>query len=233
MLSYSGGEVDVAVTGSAALLGSALAPDAVSESEHSVPVIIDADAIYAVANPDARTEGAMLDIVGATGLQSVAPSINGDLVVMKDSAAGEKTLVRINQPKHGGSHHHAAGGPLNAAIARAVVHIHHDRIGRGPTKAQAFYRNEVVVVILQDAMTTSERTLAAGGKGEVVLATRRALEEVIRPDLVSTVEQLTGCKVKAFMSEHNLEPDIAAEVFVLDRPVAAAAEDHQEGRRDA
>jgi uncharacterized protein YbcI len=82
-------------------------------------------------------------------------------------------------------------------------------------------------------MTTSERTLAAGGKGEVVLATRRALEEVIRPDLVSTVEQLTGCKVKAFMSEHNLEPDIAAEVFVLDRPVAAAAEDHQEGRRDA
>jgi hypothetical protein len=50
MLSYSGGEVDVAVTGSAALLGTALAPDAVSESEHTVPVIIDADAIYAVAD---------------------------------------------------------------------------------------------------------------------------------------------------------------------------------------
>ena len=82
MLSYSGGEVDVAVTGSAALLGTALAPDAVSESQHSVPVIIDAEAIYAVADPDARTEGAMLDIVGATGLQSVAPSINGDLVVV-------------------------------------------------------------------------------------------------------------------------------------------------------
>jgi uncharacterized protein YbcI len=82
-------------------------------------------------------------------------------------------------------------------------------------------------------MTTSERTLAAAGKGEDVLAMRRALEEVIRPDLVSTVEQLTGCKVKAFMSAHNLEPDLAAEVFVLDRPVAAAAEDHQEGSRDA
>ena len=152
---------------------------------------------------------------------------------MKDSAAGEKTLVRINQLRHGGPRRRAAGGPLNAAIARAVVHIHHDRIGRGPTKTQAFYRNEVVVVILQDAMTTSEKTLAAGGKAEEVLAARRALEEVIRPDLVSAVEQLTGCKVKALMSAHNLEPDLAAEVFVLDRPVAAAAEDHQEGRRDA
>jgi len=66
-----------------------------------------------------------------------------------------------------------------------------------------------------------------------VLAARRALEEVIRPELVSAVEQLTGCKVKALMSVHNLEPDLAAEVFVLDRPVAAAAEDHQEGPRDA
>ena len=195
MLSYSGGEVDVGVTGSVALLGTALAPDAVSESEHTVPVIINADAIYAVADPGARTEGATLDIVGATGRQGVAPSINADLVVVQDSAAGEKTLVRI-KPEQWVPHHHKAGGPLNAAIARAVVHIHHDRIGRGPTKAQAFYRNEVVVVILQDAMTTSERTLVAAGKGEAVLATRRALEEVIRPDLISAVEQLTGCKVR-------------------------------------
>ena len=232
MLSYSGGEVDVAVTGGAALLGTALGPDAVSESEHTVPVIINADAIYAVADPDARTEGATLDIVGATGRQGVAPSINADLVVVQDSAAGEKTLVRI-KPEQWVPHHHKAGGPLNAAIARAVVHIHHDRIGRGPTKAQAFYRNEVVVVILQNAMTTSERTLVAAGKGEAVLATRRALEEVIRPDLVSAVEQLTGCKVKASLSAHNLEPDLAAELFVLDRPVTAAPEEHPEGPRDA
>ena len=66
-----------------------------------------------------------------------------------------------------------------------------------------------------------------------MLAARRALEEVIRPELVSAVEQLTCCKVKAFMSAHNLEPYLAAEVFVLDGPVAAAAEDHQEGRTDA
>ena len=34
------------------------------------------------------------------------------------------------------------------------------------------------------------------------------------------------------MSAHILEPDLAAEVFVLDRPVTAP-EDHQEGARDA
>jgi uncharacterized protein YbcI len=30
---------------------------------------------------------------------------------------------------------------------------------------------------------------------------------------------LTGAKVRAFMSSHNLDPDIAVEVFVLDRPI--------------
>jgi hypothetical protein len=34
------------------------------------------------------------------------------------------------------------------------------------------------------------------------------------------VEALTGCKVEAFMSTNHLDPDYAAELFVLDRPVA-------------
>jgi hypothetical protein len=62
---------------------------------------------------------------------------------------------------------------------------------------------------------------------------RRALEEVIRPDLVLTVEQLAGCKVRAFISAQTLEPGLAADVVVLDRPVTAAPDEHQDAGRDA
>jgi hypothetical protein len=48
-----------------------------------------------------------------------------------------------------------------------------------------------------------------------------------------TAEQLAGCKVRAFMSAHTLEPDLAAEVFVLDRPVTASPDDRQDAGRDA
>lgn len=114
------------------------------------------------------------------------------------------------------------GGALNAAIARAVVRIYHDHAGRGPTRAQAFHRNELVVVLLQDTMTQSERTLAAAGRGEAVLEARRALQAVIRPLLAGAVGELTASTVEAVLFADSVQPDLAAEVFVLNQPPASA-----------
>jgi uncharacterized protein YbcI len=113
------------------------------------------------------------------------------------------------------------GGELNAAIARAVVRAYHDSVGRGPTKAHAFFRGNVVVVILEDVMTTAERTLATSGQGETVNRMRSELHASIRPKLMAVVEDLTGRDVEALMSDVSLEPDMAVEVFVLDKPVSA------------
>lgn len=35
----------------------------------------------------------------------------------------------------------------------------------------------------------------------------------------ASVEKLTGRKVVAFMSDNHLEPDMAVEVFILDKPL--------------
>jgi uncharacterized protein YbcI len=114
------------------------------------------------------------------------------------------------------------GGELNAALARAVVGEWRDQLGRGPTKAQAFYRGKVVVVILSDCMTTLEQNLAAGGQTKALRMLHGGLERAMRKSLVGTVEELTGRKVDAFMSAHSVEPDVVAELFVLDEPVGAA-----------
>jgi uncharacterized protein YbcI len=112
-----------------------------------------------------------------------------------------------------------AGGELNASVSRAVVQIHRAHVGRGPTKAQAFYRHDVIVVVLEDVLTTAERTLTAHGRADVALAGRRALEAAMHDELVAAVEGLTGARVRALMHDTHVAPDVSSAVFVLDRPV--------------
>jgi uncharacterized protein YbcI len=112
-----------------------------------------------------------------------------------------------------------AGGQLNQAIAKSVTHAFRQLIGRGPPKAQAFYHGNVIVVLLEDALTVNEHTLIAGGREDLVHSTRRQWHQAIAPKLVGDVEALTEASVEAFMSTIHIAPDLAAELFVLDRPV--------------
>jgi uncharacterized protein YbcI len=111
------------------------------------------------------------------------------------------------------------GGRLNAAITRAVVRSHSEHAGRGPTKATAFFHDNVIVVVLEQTMTRSEQSLAASGRLDAVHDVRQELQRAMRADLVAAIERLTGCSVSAFMGDNSVEPDLAVELFVLDRPV--------------
>jgi uncharacterized protein YbcI len=126
--------------------------------------------------------------------------------------------TRITAAPIGGGDKPIRGG-LNAAIARAVVRIHRNRLGRGPTRARAFFRGDIVVVVLEDVLVTEERTLVAGGHHDSVILVRQRLLETMRPELITAVERLTGRCVTALMSDTRPKPDMASHVFVLDRPV--------------
>src|SRR4051794_23111690 len=111
------------------------------------------------------------------------------------------------------------GGELNGRIARAVVRIYRGTCGRGPTKATAIYRGNVLVVVLEQILTPGERSLVASGRSNEALALRRALHGAMRDELALAVSELTRCRVRAVMGESQVDPDVAAEVFVLDRAV--------------
>jgi uncharacterized protein YbcI len=118
----------------------------------------------------------------------------------------------------------SSSGRLNKEIANAVVRWHKRFLGRGPTRAQAFFRHNVVVVVMEASLTEAERRLAREGAGAAVLEMRNRYEETMRNDLVQAVEALTGARVDAFMSSHHIEPDLAVNLFVLDRPVTSESE---------
>ncbi len=88
------GELTTAVTADTALYG-VMAEDVDNTADGlSGAVIINENAVYSVADANARLAGATLDI--GTGALTVAADNNSDLIVVEDSTATELTLVTFN-----------------------------------------------------------------------------------------------------------------------------------------
>jgi uncharacterized protein YbcI len=113
----------------------------------------------------------------------------------------------------------AADAEGTTALSRAVVGIRQHYVGRGPARATAFFHRHLVVVVMEDTMTTAERSLAADGKGETVRQMRGDLDRAMEADLVTAVETIVGSRVNAFLSANNVEPDIACQVYSLEQAV--------------
>lgn len=103
-----------------------------------------------------------------------------------------------------------------ADISREIVKAHAEYYGRGPTKARTVWREDLVVVILEEIFTRAEQTLVSTGHFQQVRATRQAFQDEIAPLLRQIVEQATGREVRSFLSQVNSD-GMGAEIFVLVR----------------
>jgi uncharacterized protein YbcI len=116
---------------------------------------------------------------------------------------------------HNASKRRLEGGALSAAISETVVRLLAENTGRGPTKAHTTIDGDLIVVVLQNSLTPGERFLADDNRGEQVLDMRRAYQDAMRTDCIAAIENLTSRTVTAFMSANHIDPDLAAEVFIL------------------
>ena len=94
--------------------------------------------------------------------------------------------------------------------------MHREYYGRGATTVRTAIGRDHVVSFLEDILTPSERTLVDSGHVEPVRQTRLAFQVAMRDEFIGTVEKATGRKVRAFFSQVHFDPDIAAEIFLLE-----------------
>jgi uncharacterized protein YbcI len=107
-------------------------------------------------------------------------------------------------------------GEVLAGISSGIVGLYREHFGKGPTKAKTYVVDNLVICVLRDGLTTVERTLFAEGKADSVREMRTAFQDAVADKFNAVVEDLTGRRVVAFMSQAHVNPDLAIEVFFLD-----------------
>jgi uncharacterized protein YbcI len=113
-----------------------------------------------------------------------------------------------------------AGGHLLAAISTSIVGILREHYGRGPMKAKTYAIDDIIVVVMRGSgFTALEQTIMDSGEPDRVIAMREDFQRVMAKRYKETIEELTGRKVLAFLSQAHVEPDITMEIFFVDGPL--------------
>src|SRR4051794_10690669 len=106
-------------------------------------------------------------------------------------------------------------GAMRAIISSEIVRLQAEYYGKGPTKAKTYIVDDLVVCVLEESFTRAEKTLVDRGEREAIQQIRRRFQQQMADEFTSVVEQATGRKVRAFLSETNVEHDVSVETFLL------------------
>jgi len=122
----------------------------------------------------------------------------------------------------------ASLSPLQA-VSNAMVKLHKEQFGRGPTSAQShFAGSDALVCVLQDALLPAERKLVELGDQGRVRESRIAFQAATQAEFISAVEEIVARKVRAFGSAVDPEADVVFENFYFERESGGDG-DHADG----
>jgi uncharacterized protein YbcI len=107
-------------------------------------------------------------------------------------------------------------GERLAAVSNAIVNIFAEFYGRGPTKAKTYSFDNYLVTVLEDILTTVERTLVERGEEDLVRTVRLTFQEATAERFTSAVSEITGRDVVGYHSQVTFNPSVGFEIFVLD-----------------
>jgi uncharacterized protein YbcI len=117
------------------------------------------------------------------------------------------------------------GGWLLQDISNAMVALHKEQFGRGPTKAQSHFAGaDALLCVMEDALLPAERTMVAMGEQQRVREGRMFLQVATADQFIATVETIIGRTVCAFASASDPDHGVVMENFIFE------PEGPQEGR---
>ena len=109
------------------------------------------------------------------------------------------------------------GSSIQLEVSNAMVRLYKEQLGRGPTKARTHFAGpDVLIATLENSLTPAERNLAAMGEHQRLRDTRMFFQYATEPDFRAAVENITGRRVRAFVSGIDTSRDVSAEIFYLE-----------------
>jgi uncharacterized protein YbcI len=109
------------------------------------------------------------------------------------------------------------GASTLQAVSNAMVKLHKDQFGRGPTRVRAeFAGPDALVCVLEEVLLPAELKMVEMGDQERVRESRVAFQAATAADFVAAVEQIVYRKVRAFGSGIDPDRNVVFENFLLE-----------------
>jgi uncharacterized protein YbcI len=110
-----------------------------------------------------------------------------------------------------------AGGALLRDVSNALIALHKEYFGRGPTRASSnFAGADALICVFEDALLPGERSLVEMGEQQQVRESRMFFEDATAKQSIAAVEAITGRTVRAFASASDPDCGVLMENFVFE-----------------
>ena len=101
-----------------------------------------------------------------------------------------------------------------AAVSNAMVALHKEQFGRGPTNVRSHFAGpDALLCVLDDVLLPAERKMAEMGDSQRVREGRLAFQVATTAEFVGAIEQIVQRKVRAFGSATDVEQNVVFENF--------------------
>jgi uncharacterized protein YbcI len=105
------------------------------------------------------------------------------------------------------------------AVSNAMVALHKEQFGRGPTGARShFAGRDGLICVLSDALLPAERALVELGQQQRVRESRLFLQAATADRWIEAVEEIVGRKVYSFSSASDPDRAMIMEMFIFEPP---------------
>jgi uncharacterized protein YbcI len=99
-------------------------------------------------------------------------------------------------------------------VSNAMVQLHKEQFGRGPTKARSHFAGpDALVCVLQEVLLPAERKLVELGDPGAVRDSRVRFQVATTTEFVAAVEQIVQRRVRAFASAIDPVANVVFENF--------------------
>jgi uncharacterized protein YbcI len=106
-------------------------------------------------------------------------------------------------------------------VSSALVGLHKEQFGRGPTKAHTHFAGpDVLVTVFEDALLPAEKALVGIGEPMRVLEARVFYQEATRDRFIETIEKVVDRKIRSFHSTCDPRAGVVIEVAIFESPAS-------------
>ncbi|MEA2315930.1 MAG: hypothetical protein QOD44_119 [Solirubrobacteraceae bacterium] len=107
------------------------------------------------------------------------------------------------------------------AISNAMVRLHKEQFGRGPTQARSHFAGpDALLCVLDDALLPAERKMVELGEESRVRDGRVSFQAATAAEFIAAVEEILGRRVRSFASAIDPVKNVVFENFAFE-PVTA------------